>query len=68
MSEKTIRQVVEEYGLSRFTLQQVADRGDITARQSGSIWLLDMETEKSKLWLAAHWNQPRVKGKKKEPS
>lgn len=63
--EKTIREVAEEYGLSRFTLQQVAAKGRFPARQSGNVWLINTKTEQFVAWLEAHQYQPRVKGRKK---
>jgi hypothetical protein len=63
---KTIREVSEATGISRFTLQQVAKHGVFgeAAKQSGSTWLLNTEHELFKKWEAAHWQQPRVKGRK----
>ena len=64
--EKSIREVSEATGISRFTLQQVAKKGTIPARQThGEIWLIDTESQKFKEWLEAHWHQPRVKGQTK---
>jgi len=65
MTEQTIREVSEATGISRFTLQQVASKGTVPARQAGSIWLIDTESETFKAWLNAHWEQSRVKGHKK---
>jgi excisionase family DNA binding protein len=65
VSEQTIREVSEATGVSRFTLQQVAKRGIIPARQSGSTWLIDTDSEQFKKWLEAHWQQSRVKGQRK---
>lgn len=61
---KTIREVSETTGISRFTLAQVAREGRFkcAARQSGTIWLVDIEHEDFKQWLKDHWQQPRVKG------
>ena len=62
MTEQTIREVSKVTGISRFTLQQVAKRGKIPARQSGATWLSDTESKKLQEWLKAHWQQSRVKG------
>jgi len=56
--EKVISEVAQEYDLSRFTLQQVASKGTIPARQSGDIWLIDDDTEEFKSWLAKHRSLP----------
>jgi excisionase family DNA binding protein len=63
---KTIREVCDETGISRFTLQQVAKKGVVPAKQSGSTWLIDTDSAGFKQWLEAHWQQPRVKGAKRK--
>jgi excisionase family DNA binding protein len=63
MAEQTIREVSEATGISRFTLQQVAKKGVIPARQSGATWLIDTESQVFRDWEKAHWLQPRVRGK-----
>jgi hypothetical protein len=68
MKEKTIREISDEAHISRFTLAQVAREGRFgnAARQSGVTWLIDTEAEQFKQWLKAHWQQPRVKKRKKK--
>jgi excisionase family DNA binding protein len=60
---KTIREVSEATGISRFTLQQAAKAGRIPAYQSGSTWIIKTETKEYQDWLSAYWLQPRVKGR-----
>lgn len=62
---RTIKEVSEATGISRFTLQQVAKNGTIPASFVGRLWYIDDESEKFKSWLNAHQYQPRVKGRRK---
>src|SRR5690348_515635 len=49
---KTIAELARECGVHRTTLNKAADRGAIPARKSGSILLIDEESEQFKHWLA----------------
>lgn len=64
---KTIKEVSEATGISRFTLAQVAREGRFhgAAHQSGKTWLVNMEHEDYKKWHEAYQQQPRVKGRLK---
>lgn len=64
---KTIKEVSEATGISRFTLAQVAREGRFykAAHQSGKTWLVNMEHEDYKKWYEIYLQQPRVKGRLK---
>lgn len=64
MNEQTIGAVSKETGISRSTLLQAANRSAFPSRRSGEIILIDLDSEQFKQWLNAHWQQPRVKGRK----
>lgn len=57
---KTIAELASECGVHRTTLNKAAERGAIPARKSGSILLVDEESEQFKQWLAGtHKGRPR---------
>lgn len=49
---KTIREISLECDVHRTTLNKAVKRGDVSARKSGSILLIDDESEQFKAWLA----------------
>lgn len=48
---KTIAELASEHGVHRTTLNKAAERGAIPFRKSGSILLIDDESEQFKQWL-----------------
>lgn len=65
MMEQTVKEISEATGISRFTLAQVAKRGDFkeAVRLLGHTYVIETEHPQFKQWLERHWQQPRVKGK-----
>lgn len=51
---KTIKELSQELSVHRTTLNKAIERGDIPARKSGSILLVDDESEPFKCWLTKH--------------
>lgn len=65
---KSIQEVSEATGISRFTLSQAARKGRLGASiiktENGKAYRVDPEHEDFKHWLLEHELQPRVKGSK----
>jgi Neuraminidase (sialidase) len=52
---KAVAEVSQEFGVSRYTLQQVAKDGKkVTAHRSGKVWLIDVDSPDFKAWLEVH--------------
>jgi len=65
---KTIAEIASECGVHRTTLNKAVERGAIPARKSGSIILIDEQSEQFKQWLVgAKLGRPR-KAKMREIS
>lgn len=65
MATKTVKEISESTGISRFTVHSAATDGPLkgVSRQSGRTWLIDTESKEYKEWLRKHDEQPRVKGR-----
>jgi len=58
---KTIKEVSLECGVHRTTLNKAIERKAFPARKSGSILLIDEESEEFKQWLAgSRMGRPRI--------
>jgi hypothetical protein len=57
---KTIAELASEWGVHRTTLNKAVGRGAIPARKSGSVILIDEESEMFRQWLSnTHKGRPR---------
>jgi hypothetical protein len=64
---QAVAAVSQQTSISRFTIIQACQHGILgeDVYRSGSTWLIDTQGESFRQWLAAHEQQPRVKGRKK---
>ncbi len=62
---KAVAEVSQEFGVSRYTLQQVAKDGEkVPSHRSGKVWLIDVDTEQFQAWLEAHRQRAYPSGRK----
>ena len=63
---QTTRAIQDATGINRTVFTQAANNGLLgeSAYRSGDSWLFDTSHPDFVKWYQAHWQQPRVKGRK----
>lgn len=58
-----LSEIAQAYGISANTLRGALNRGELVGKKMGHFWLIDVESEQFKTWLA---NRPKPgRGRKK---